>query len=89
MSHRLPAARCPVCAAKHDAVTAAVDSTGALLPDSKRPAPGDLSICFYCGALLQFAPDMSLLCFDIAKLDEDSQFQIRRVQIAVQHKSMP
>jgi len=82
----LPKIRCPICNTKMDAATAAVDSTGAVIPDSARPKPGDLTVCFYCAALLQFAPDMTVIPFDILSLDEDTQFQVRRIQIAIQQK---
>jgi len=78
--------RCPVCNGKLDAATAAVNSKGEIIPDSARPKPGDLTICFYCAALLQFAPDMTISPLDITSLDEDTQFQVRRVQITIQQK---
>src|SRR6185503_11556407 len=83
----LPEVRCPVCNEKHDAATSAVDSNGAVIPDSARPKPGDLAVCFYCAALLQFTPDMGIALVDITSLDEDTQFQVRRIQIGIQNKA--
>jgi len=82
----LPNVRCPTCNTRIDAATGAVDSAGAMLPDSARPKPGDLTVCFYCATLLQFAPDMTAVPLDIKSLDEDTQFQIRRIQIKIQNK---
>ena len=82
----LPDLRCPSCNGKLDAATAAVDSKGERIPDSARPKPGDLTVCFYCAALLQFASDMAVSPLDITSLDEDTQFQVRRIQIAIQNK---
>jgi len=46
----LPDIRCPVCDGKLDAATAAVNSKGERIPNSNRPKPGDLTVCFYCAS---------------------------------------
>ena len=44
---------CPNCKEKLDAATA--------VSHESRPKEGDLSVCFYCGQLLKFSSDGSLL----------------------------
>lgn len=45
---------CPSCAKPLDASTHPED-------DSLRPAEGDVSICAYCGEVLEFCADLSLI----------------------------
>ena len=47
-SHRLPDAECPGCGRKLDAARNADRGL------KSRPKPGDLTICFYCTAYLEF-----------------------------------
>lgn len=46
----LPTACCPTCGAKIDAASPTQCASG--------PEPGDVSICFYCTAFLEFNEDM-------------------------------
>lgn len=43
--------RCPNCGKRLDAATCFTDPAA-------KPAPGDLTICFYCGHLMAFADDL-------------------------------
>lgn len=51
-SGRMPETHCPCCEEMLDAVTS-LDADGA-------PEPGDVSLCAYCGEILQFDEDMQL-----------------------------
>ena len=48
-----PENRCPRCCKKLDAATT--------LSNHEKPKEGDLSVCFYCGQLMKFSSDGSLL----------------------------
>lgn len=37
-----------------------LDAALSVMPD-KIPKPGDITVCAYCAALLQFSPDMALI----------------------------
>lgn len=43
---RLPASKCPECGEKVDAATH--------VSSMEMPSPGDVSLCLYCGALLEY-----------------------------------
>jgi hypothetical protein len=47
------ASECPACRANLDAATKFAGPAGG-------PKPGDLSCCYYCGALLEFGDDLQL-----------------------------
>lgn len=62
------AARCPACMKQLDGAT---DLLG-----SRRPQPGDLSICAYCLVWLRFNDDLTLCLLtprDIESLDDDTK----------------
>jgi hypothetical protein len=48
----VPERRCPSCRAKLEAVTS--------LKHNDQPKPGDISVCLYCAAVLQFGNGMTL-----------------------------
>jgi hypothetical protein len=54
----MPRSNCPMC---HKSVDAATAAEGILV----RPNPGDISICFYCGEVLTFDPQMQLVPCDL------------------------
>ena len=61
VSH-VPEARCPVCDAKLDAASA--------VQGASQPGPGDVSVCFYCTAFLQFNDNMELKLLKFKDLKE-------------------
>lgn len=54
-----PTPRCPNCGTTLDGVTGT--AIGGEMPEPAEfiPGPGDISMCCYCGELLQFQPDMT------------------------------
>ncbi len=75
----LPLAICPKCGSPNDAATSA-DETD---PEQKaRPFAGDISVCFGCASIMQFQPDLTLKIVSLDELDtdDDTKFQVRRVQ---------
>ena len=59
------------------------DSTAVYADRKTRPCAGDLSVCFYCGAILEFAgsPDLELRALPITRLEKmpgDVRAQLRR-----------
>lgn len=50
------------------------------------PRPDDLSLCAYCGEVLQFNADLTLRIADpiaLAELDENERAEIERIQIGI------
>jgi hypothetical protein len=69
---------CPECGYEVDRAT---EVTGDSLP-----APGDISICFKCGAFLQFSSDMALIklpdvIFDT--LNEEMKLTMRKARLLI------
>jgi len=62
---------CPTCGAKLDAATHA----GTLDPEL-RPKPGDLTLCAYCDALLQFDDEGKPVLFDGRQLNERTKSRV-------------
>lgn len=49
----------------------------------QNPSPGDITICFYCGSVLKFNDDMTLLELtteDYVTMPKDALFEIIMVQ---------
>lgn len=71
----MPADRCPGCAHPfNDATHVAGDA---------KPSPGDLSMCWYCGAFLEFNPDLTtrlLTLEDIGSLPDDVRISLQKVR---------
>lgn len=59
MSTRLPDRYCPACAHLNDAVTEVREQGAPSSPGD--PSPGDLSLCIYCCAMLQFNEDLKFV----------------------------
>lgn len=75
----LPVSKCPACGSPNDAASSCDEKD----PEEKvRPGPGDLSVCFGCGAIQQFQKDLTLKIISLDELDadDDTKFQLRRVQ---------
>lgn len=54
------------------------------------PSPGDVTLCFYCGEVLQFTDDMSTQILPdvvIDSFDEEQKTYIRRLQNAIKNKT--
>jgi hypothetical protein len=51
--NQIPLSKCLACGVNLDAAT----FTG---PEDKRPTPGAITICFYCGHIMAFAYDLTL-----------------------------
>src|SRR5258707_1048262 len=51
-SHRLPGSDCPSCRKPLDAATG--------INGDVRPAPGDVTVCLYCGHIMVFADDLTV-----------------------------
>jgi hypothetical protein len=81
MTVQLPTRKCPVCETKLNAATA-VDAADVL------PETGDITVCFYCAAVLVFAPDLGFDTIDIKSLDPALQSQISAM-IAHIHRNKP
>jgi hypothetical protein len=74
---------CPTCSAVLDAATGAGEDV---------PSEGDLSICFYCNAILVFATDLSLHPItpdQFVELPEDTREEVFRYMAAILRRSTP
>ena len=72
---RVPEEHCPNCLSKLDAVTCCND-------DKRGPAPGDVTICFYCATVLCFADGLRVEeCNQeqFAQLPEELQEEIEKI----------
>ena len=72
----MPESSCPVCKHKFNRVSD--------LKESKRPKPGDITLCIKCAAVLHFDKEMrvqKLPCMDL--LDEAHQNQIQKLRAAI------
>jgi len=58
---RVPTSICPACDAPNDGAQQ--------VNGMRRPRPGDVSICFYCGELGIFNSDLSLRTPSVAELE--------------------
>jgi hypothetical protein len=56
MSIRMPETNCPSCKKILDAATP--------MEEGATPSPGDVSVCCYCHAVLQYSDDMRLIHAD-------------------------
>ncbi len=65
----VPVAHCPNCGKLLEACTAVLHNNA--------PAPGSLTVCFYCAALLQFNPVLGLV--QLKDLPSDCDDETRRV----------
>lgn len=55
------------------------------LPDKAKPKPGDISVCLYCGEILEFTDDLQLIHADadtIAQVDFPELQQAHRISAA-------
>jgi hypothetical protein len=80
----LPEAHCPVCANKLDAAS---PTQGAPAPE-----PGDVSICFYCTALLEFNENLipELMSEETHKsLEPATLAELLRVRNAIREIKQP
>ena len=69
---RIPPDACPGCGAIVDGTT----DTG----HGHKPRPGDVTLCFYCGAANQFGPDFRLRPFDEGQLNADEAAELAGVR---------
>lgn len=72
MSIRHAMQACPGCGAEIDAATYAG-------PGEKAPKVGDLSVCFYCAAALEYGPGLALQLVDIDTLPIEDRVNLRHV----------
>jgi hypothetical protein len=73
---RLPPTRCPHCGYT-------LDAASVLDGPAPKPTPGDLSVCFGCGAALQFDKRLrvtKLTLREIARLHPDERADLERTQ---------
>lgn len=74
-AHRLKPSRCPECKKTLDA------ASGIDTDDS--PTPGSVSVCHYCGTLLEFSPKLKLCRMKddtLLDLDDSTRIMLLRVQ---------
>ena len=77
MTVRLPPCLCPVCESKLDAATA---TDG----DDVLPKSGDITVCFYCAAVLVFTDDLGIDTIDIKSLAPELQSQLSAMITQIQ-----
>ncbi len=67
------------------------DSASTIDPNSSAaaPVPGDLTVCFGCGEVLTFGPDMDLLLAVASDLDELDPSDLRNVRLMQQYVRGP
>ena len=79
----LPAQECPVCKCTLDAHTTVFE-------EQVPPRPDDFSVCIQCAAILRFDQNLRLVeCHDFFGVDENTQFNLRRVQQHIQARRQP
>lgn len=78
MSNTIVESKCPTCAANLSAATTMDDPTAV-------PSVGDVSVCLYCGEVLEFTEDMSLKKIDIETLVEADFVQLSQIQRFVRY----
>jgi hypothetical protein len=61
------------CGAQHDMVSSVTQN-------KITPSPGDLTLCFLCGKVYQFGPELERLEVDVCSLPHGVQAQIAFVQ---------
>lgn len=71
--HQIPQSACPKCGKVNDAATFPGD-------DTRRPKPGDLTICIGCGELCQFGAAHELLPFDAEQLEPEQRSHVLEQQ---------
>jgi len=64
---------CPTCAKLLDAATA-IDGEG------NSPRTGDLSVCLYCGEIIEFGDDMELIKADIDSIVQADFLELQKAQ---------
>lgn len=78
--------KCPSCGMKADGAVCVED-------DTKRPKPGNFSVCFECTTFLKFADDLSLMVLtaeEMRELPEDLQDQLWKMRRGIHTiKSIP
>ena len=47
------------------------------------PSPGDISICWHCGNIAAFGPDLRLVPVDLADVEPMERARIKRVQAEI------
>lgn len=72
MSSRHPSCPCPSCGREIDAATHAGRGEAT-------PKVGDVSVCFYCAAVLEYGPGLILLPLDIETLPIELRAKLRRM----------
>jgi hypothetical protein len=49
------------------------------------PADGDITVCFYCGSILQFGPDLDFTILSLEDIaDPEQRVILRKLQAAVE-----
>jgi hypothetical protein len=76
-STRVPAVACPSCAHALDAATTI---------GYARPSPGDLTVCWYCGAPLRFAAGLVLERVELETLDGPAAWECARLVAMVKRR---
>lgn len=54
----------------------------------EKPSPGDITICYYCGAILKFSDDMTFIEFtkdDYENTPKETLFEILMIQKGIQN----
>lgn len=82
MSNRTKPSTCPTCMTTLDAVTGMTD------PDAM-PEPGDVTVCFYCTTVLEYAEDMTLQIVDIKTLEPEVRDVIAMAMVHMQSARDP
>jgi hypothetical protein len=77
MTVRLPPCLCPVCESKLDAAAA---TNG----DGSPPKSGDVTVCIYCTALLEFTDDLKVKQVDIKSVEPELRDVIAIMIVEIQ-----
>lgn len=67
----IPSAGCPACGSRHDAMSA--------VGHGARPEPGAVTVCVYCGVVLEMDDQLKTKIIDPATLDKGTRSVIERV----------
>lgn len=79
----LPVCACKVCGYKFDCATAPTEDI------TKRPRPGDFSLCMKCGEIYVFAEDMTVRepsLNEMMALDRENHKHLENIQVMIRER---
>ena len=79
---RITPSVCPTCFVSLDAADEIVNECG-IVNSTDAPTPGDIAVCFYCGAINEYDDDLHLRPADPANITNAALVVQRSVRLAI------